>query len=131
MSQTIHVAVATIVNEQQQVLLALRQAHQHQGNLWEFPGGKVEDDEHIFDALTREIKEEIAIDITAAEPLLKVQHDYGDRKVLLDVWHVKAFAGEPIGQEGQQIRWCAISELKESELPQANVPIITALQALL
>ena len=38
----IHVAVAVIVNEQKQVLIALRQAHQHQGDLWEFPGGKVE-----------------------------------------------------------------------------------------
>lgn len=131
MNKTIHVAVATIVNDQQQVLLALRQAHQHQGNLWEFPGGKVEDNEWVYDALTREIKEEIDIDITDAQPLLIINHDYGDRKVLLDVWHVKGFNGKPTGREGQQIRWCAISELNESELPQANVPIIEALHALL
>ncbi|MDT8370636.1 MAG: 8-oxo-dGTP diphosphatase MutT [Gammaproteobacteria bacterium] len=131
MSQTIHVAVATIVNQQQQVLLALRQAHQHQANLWEFPGGKVEDDELVYDALVREIKEEIDINITDAQPLLIINHDYGDRKVLLDVWHVTAFDGEPTGQEGQQIRWCAISELNEKKLPQANVPIIEALHALL
>ncbi len=131
MNKTIHVAVATIVNEQQQVLLALRQAHQHQANLWEFPGGKVEDNEPVYDALTREIKEEIDIDITDAQPLLIINHDYGDRKVLLDVWHVTGFNGEPTGREGQQIRWCAISELNVSELPPANMPIVSALHALL
>jgi len=130
MNKTIHVAVAAIVNSQQQVLLALRQAHQHQANLWEFPGGKVEANEHVFDALRREIKEEVDLDITAAAPLLEVSHDYGDRVVMLDVWHVHDFAGEPKGQEGQQIRWCAISQLDVNEFPSANAAIVSALQAL-
>lgn len=131
MSQLIHVAVAAIVNQQKQVLLALRQFHQHQGNLWEFPGGKVERDEHVYQALIREIKEEINIHINDAQPLIKVEHDYGDRNVLLDVWHVNAFDGDPVGHEGQQIRWCDIRHLDENDFPEANVPIIAALQSLL
>lgn len=131
MTKVIHVAVATIVNAENKVLLALRQAHQHQGNLWEFPGGKVEANETAYQALKREIWEELAITIIAATPLLTVAHDYDDRSVLLDVWHVDKFDGTPHGQEGQRLQWCAIADLVDVELPSANVPIISALQALL
>lgn len=131
MTKVIHVAVATIVNEENQVLLALRQAHQHQGNLWEFPGGKVEAKETVYDALKREVLEEVAITIISAEPLLTIVHDYDDRSVLLDVWHVNKFDGTPHGEEGQILRWSAISDLTDSQFPMANMPIISALQALL
>lgn len=131
MKKVIHVAVATIVNADNEVLLALRQAHQHLGNLWEFPGGKVEADETTYDALKREVMEELAITVIAAKPLLTVAHDYDDRSVLLDVWHVEQFDGTPRGQEGQKLQWCAISNLVDIEFPSANVPIISALQTLL
>lgn len=131
MKKVIHVAVATIVNADNEVLLALRQAHQHLGNLWEFPGGKVEAGETVYAALKREIWEELAITVIAAKPLLTVSHDYDDRSVLLDVWHVEQFDGTPYGQEGQRLQWCAISNLVDIEFPSANVPIISALQALL
>jgi 8-oxo-dGTP diphosphatase len=131
MKKVIHVAVATIVNADNEVLLALRQAHQHLGNLWEFPGGKVEADETVYAALKREIWEELAITVIAAKPLLTVSHDYEDRSVLLDVWHVDKFDGTPHGQEGQRLQWCAISNLVDIDFPSANVPIISALQALI
>jgi 8-oxo-dGTP diphosphatase len=131
MKKVIHVAVATIINADNEVLLALRQAHQHLGNLWEFPGGKVEANETVYAALKREIWEELAITVIAAKPLLTVSHDYDDRSVLLDVWHVDKFDGTPHGQEGQRLQWCAISNLVDIEFPSANVPIISALQALL
>lgn len=131
MNKPIHVVVATIVNAENEVLLALRQAHQHLANLWEFPGGKVEADETAYDALRREIWEELAITVIAAKPLLTVAHDYDDRSVLLDVWHVDKFDGTPHGQEGQRLQWCAISDLDGINFPSANRPIISALQALL
>jgi len=131
MTKIIHVAVATIVDTENKVLLAFRQAHQHQGDLWEFPGGKVEANETTFDALKREILEEVALEIISARPLLTVTHDYGDKAVLLDVWHVEKFDGTPVGKEGQKLRWCGISDLVESEFPAANAPIISALHALL
>ncbi len=129
MSSPVHVAVAVIVNTKQEVLLALRHVHQHQGGLWEFPGGKVDADETVYDALLREINEELGIIITSAQPLLKVTHEYNDKSVLLDVWQVDKFEGSPKGQEGQKLRWGLISALNAVDFPAANMPIITALQS--
>lgn len=127
--QSVHVAVAVIVNDKKEVLLALRSIEQHQGGLWEFPGGKVEMGESVYEALIREICEELNVTITAAEPLTTVSHDYDDKSVLLDVWNVNDFQGTPKGQEGQKIRWCAIDDLRSEELPAANEPIISAIHA--
>ena len=124
----VHVAVAVIINDQQQVLLALRQSHQHQGGLWEFPGGKVEDNETVYDALCREIYEELALTIQSAEPLLKTVYQYSDKAVLLDVWLVGDFIGEAQGQEGQRLQWIAITNLNADDFPAANVPIINVLK---
>ena len=125
----IHVAVAVIVNEQKQVLIALRQAHQHQGDLWEFPGGKVELGETTELALIREVKEELGLEIIKARPLIEIRHDYQDKSVLLDVWSTCAFEGEAKGLEGQTIRWCPIERLTEFYFPAANQTIIKAIQA--
>jgi len=127
-SKPIHVAVAVIINEQQQVLITLRQSHQHQGDLWEFPGGKVEADETIYEALVREIDEEIGLKITSATPFIIIDHDYGDKLVVLNVWLVDSSQGIEKGQEGQSLRWCAINDLVDDDFPAANVDIIKALK---
>ena len=129
MAKSVHVAVAVIINAQQQVLIALRQTHQHQGDLWEFPGGKVEADESVYAALLREINEEVGLVITSAHELLIVSHDDGDKTVLLDVWRVDDFSGQAQGREGQHLRWCPISALKQDEFPAANVAIIDAIKS--
>ncbi|PHS26380.1 MAG: 8-oxo-dGTP diphosphatase MutT [Methylophaga sp.] len=129
MTSTVHVAVAIIVNTHNEVLLALRQAHQHQGGFWEFPGGKVEANESVYDALVREIEEEIGIIISSAQDFLALSHDYEDKSVLLDIWRVTEYSGKPQGQEGQQLRWCAINDLAEDEFPAANVAIIRKLKS--
>ena len=129
MIETVHVAVAVIVNSKKKVLLALRQAHQHQGNLWEFPGGKVESDESVYQALVREIEEEIGLTISSAQDFITLSHDYDEQSVLLDVWWVNEYFGEPIGREGQQLRWCAIDDLVNTDFPAANIAIIEALKS--
>lgn len=113
---------------QQQVLLGLRQTYQHQGDLWEFPGGKIELNETTYDTLLREIEEEVGLQITVAEPLIKVSHDYSDKSVILDVWLVKGYSGVPVGLEGQRLRWCDIADLEDNDFPAANVAIIQALK---
>ena len=126
-----HVAVGVITDGDGRVLIARRPAHIHQGGLWEFPGGKVEHGESLPGALSRELDEELGIVASAMEPLLEVHHDYSDKSVLLDVWQVTSFSGEPRGLEGQPLRWVTGSELAEFEFPAANQPIVEAVRALL
>jgi 8-oxo-dGTP diphosphatase len=124
----IHVAAAVIVNDQGDVLIAKRPPEKHQGGLWEFPGGKVEADEDVVAALHRELFEELGIDVEQARPLIRVRHRYPDKSVLLDVWRVEQYSGEPHGREGQPVEWCAPEALSEREFPAANLPIIAAAQ---
>jgi len=124
----IHVAVAIIKNPRQEVLVALRRPDSHQGGLWEFPGGKVEEGETVFTALQREIQEELDLNISAAFPLIKISHDYGDKRVLLDVWQVTKFGGKAIGREGQQIQWLTAVDLQVQDFPAANRRIIDLLK---
>lgn len=126
-SRVVHVAVGVIVGKDGAILIAKRPDKTHQGGLWEFPGGKVEGGEILFDALKRELQEELAIEVVATEPLIKIRHDYGDKSVLLDVHKVIEFFGQPQGNEGQPIKWVAPESLHEYEFPAANRPIITAI----
>ncbi|RTE86310.1 8-oxo-dGTP diphosphatase MutT [Lysobacter sp. N42] len=123
----VHVAVAVIVNNEQEVLLSFRAANQHQGNLWEFPGGKVEVGETVQQALTRELLEELAVEVRSAEPLIEISHDYGDKTVLLDVWWSEDFSGEPHANEGQPWKWVPLHTLSDYEFPAANAPILEAI----
>lgn len=125
----IHVAVGAIFREGK-VLIARRPDHVHQGGLLEFPGGKVEAGETVQQALVREIREETGLLVKAGslEPVIEVRHDYGDKRVLLDVWETSLVDGKPEGREGQEIRWVDVHELKDAEFPAANRPIIKALR---
>lgn len=122
----IHVAAAVIRGKDGQILIAKRCDDKHQGGLWEFPGGKVEAGETAQAALARELEEELGILVTTARPLIQVRHDYPDKHVLLDVWDVSAFTGEPHGAEGQPLAWVSARQLSEYEFPAANRPIVAA-----
>lgn len=123
----VHVVAAVIRDSEGNILIAKRHDHVHQGGLWEFPGGKVDGEERARDALARELSEELAIDVTRAEPFLEIRHDYPDKSVFLDIWLVDQFRGKAVGNEGQEIRWVAVAELRDYDFPEANVPIIDEL----
>ncbi|WP_273208048.1 Nudix family hydrolase [Marinobacter subterrani] len=125
----IHVAVAVIIRDGR-VLIARRPDHVHQGGLLEFPGGKVEPGETVQAALVREIAEETGLSVPEAslEPVIGIRHDYGDKRVFLDVWESRAATGEPEGLEGQPVEWLSADHLRDEEFPAANRPIIRALR---
>lgn len=127
-SGRLHVAVGVLFNNSGELLIAKRLPHAHQGGRWEFPGGKVEAGESVFEALRRELCEELGLEISAAEPLLQIAHDYDDKSVLLDVWRVLSFSGEAAGVEGQALRWVSIESLAAFRFPAANLEIIEFLQ---
>lgn len=127
MTKLIHVAVGVIVGADGKILIAKRPQTAHQGGLWEFPGGKVDLGESVHQALVRELQEELAISAIASEPLIQIRHHYPDKSVLLDVYKVTRFDGQPSGAEGQPICWVAPDELNNFEFPAANKPIIKAI----
>jgi len=115
-----HVAVGIIRNSAGKILIAQRPKNKYKGGLWEFPGGKVEAQENVFQALQRELKEELNIDVVAAEQWLQFQYDYSDRIVLLDTWKITEFFGVPQGAEGQLIRWVFSKDLPQFQFPEGN-----------
>ena len=123
----IQVAVAVIINEDDQIFISRRSAEQHQGNKWEFPGGKVKQNEDVEDALRREIKEELGIDIQSQTHLLDITHEYESKTVKLEVFEIREWLGEPSGLEGQPTRWIKRDELNDVEFPKANKAIVELL----
>lgn len=122
----LHVAVGVIKDKEGNILISFRHRSSHQGDLWEFPGGKVELNESVEQALKRELKEELDISLQVLTPLIKVNHQYTDLKVRLDVWTVSLFSGKPRGCEGQEIKWVSPEQLINYSFPKANYPIIAA-----
>lgn len=125
----VHVAVGVIIRDGR-VLIARRPEHAHQGGLLEFPGGKVEPGETVQQALVREIAEETGLNLieSALQPVIGIRHNYGDKRVFLDVWSTDAASGEAHGREGQPIQWLLPQELRDADFPAANRSIIRALQ---
>lgn len=124
--QRIHVVAAVIRGGDGRILIARRADSQHQGGLWEFPGGKVEAGESVEAALARELREELGIEVSGSRPLIKISHDYPDKQILLDVREVDAFSGEPHGAEGQPLEWVAPRDLHQYQFPAANKPTVAA-----
>jgi len=124
----IHVAAGAIADADGRILIARRPDGVHQGGLWEFPGGKLMPGETPRQALDRELAEELDIRVTAARPLICIRHDYGDRRVLLDVHRVTAYEGVPEGREGQPLDWVLPQDMQPDLFPAADRPIITALR---
>ncbi|MCG8377898.1 MAG: Nudix family hydrolase [Proteobacteria bacterium] len=121
----IHVAVGVIFDSSgNKVLIAKRSCSQHLGGLWEFPGGKVEENESVKDALKRELHEELNINVEPARRIKQIYHDYPDKKVLLDVWEVRKWNGDVNGHEQQDIIWSPVDKLETYEFPDANKHII-------
>jgi 8-oxo-dGTP diphosphatase len=124
----IHVVAAAVIDATGRVLIAQRPAGKHLAGGWEFPGGKLEPGEERLAGLARELREELGITIAAPRPLIRVRHTYSSREVLLDIWVVKRYRGEPEGLDGQALRWCTQEELGTADLLPADKPIVAALR---
>lgn len=115
------VAVALITDEYHRLLVTQRPFHVPHGGCWEFPGGKLETTELAEEALIREVKEEVGLDIHQFISLGEINYQYPDKFVQLIIFHVTQFTGKPSCLEGQlDIKWVRKEELRPEDFPEAN-----------
>jgi mutator protein MutT len=126
--RAVEVAVAVVIDARGRVLIADRPPGKHLGDAWEFPGGKIEPGETPREGLARELAEEIGITIEHPRPLMRLRHAYPAGEVLLNVWLVRRYRGEPRGLDGQRLRWCDREALTSAPLLPADRPILAALR---
>lgn len=123
-----HAAVAVLLQADGQVLMGQRPEGKAWAGWWEFPGGKVEEGEMPYEALVRELHEELGIQVISAYPWLTRQFDYPEKTVKLHFFMVRAWQGEPYGKEGQHLLWQHPHAVSVTPVLPANAPIIKALQ---
>lgn len=115
------VAAGILIDSEGRYLLGQRPEGKPYAGYWEVPGGKVEQGESIFQALQRELREELGIDIHTSEELTVLEHDYPHAYVRLYVSIIREWSGTPKGCEGQALSW----ELITSESPSVE-PLLPA-----
>ncbi|MCH1533355.1 MAG: (deoxy)nucleoside triphosphate pyrophosphohydrolase [Schleiferiaceae bacterium] len=99
--------VAAMVQVEDLVLVVQRkeEANAHNSLKWEFPGGKVEQGELPEDAVIREVKEELQLDISPVEVIGRVVYEYPDIKIDLTLFHCALLDGLPVMNEHNDLRW--------------------------
>jgi len=120
------IVVAAVIEANHRFLVTRRQPGVHLAGLWEFPGGKIDPDEPHADALRRELKEELDVDVAVGEPLYTTVHAYDDRTVELHFYRC-ALKGEPRPLMGQEMRWVPRDELGQLGFPPADTELIEML----
>jgi mutator protein MutT len=113
--------------DRQKILIARRLPEGELAGYWEFPGGKIEGNETVLDCIKRELQEELAIDVEVGDHLITVDFEYETLRVSLIVHHCFHVFGEPQAIASSEIRWVAIDELNNYQLPAANYEIVRAL----
>jgi 8-oxo-dGTP diphosphatase len=111
------VAAGILLDSENRYLLGQRPEGKPYAGYWEVPGGKVEKGETIFQALQRELQEELGIDIQSSEELTVLEHDYPHAYVRLYVSIIRNWKGAPIVREGQALSWESISAQAPSVSP--------------
>ena len=122
------VACGVVMGQDGRVLVTQRPLGKIAAGKWEFPGGKIEAGESPLEALRRELCEELGLETLRARPLIRLIHDYCDRRVSLDVWCVDEWSGTVQGHDHQAWTWARPEQLRHLDLLAADAPIVTALQ---
>ena len=123
-----NVAAGILCDSAGRVLIAERIGGGVFDGLWEFPGGKIAADETSIQALSRELAEELGIEVTSCASFMNLRHEYDDRTVTIEFFVVSEWNSDPVGREGQALRWVPRESLDAEELLPADVPVVEALQ---
>jgi 8-oxo-dGTP diphosphatase len=125
--RSIHVLAAVITDARGRILLARRTEGRDLAGCWEFPGGKREPGETPEATLTRELQEELGIDVEVGEHVISVPQQYPDKRLRLDVRRLASWKGTPRGHEGQALAWVTPDKLTRYAMPPADRPVVAAL----
>jgi 8-oxo-dGTP diphosphatase len=118
--------VAAIIEDAGRFLLTRRQSGVHLAGLWEFPGGKIDPGETPADALKRELREELDVEVELGDAMFHTRHAYPDRVVELTFYRC-SLRGKPRPLLGQEMRWVLRSELTSLGFPPADTELIALL----
>ncbi|MCH7536507.1 MAG: 8-oxo-dGTP diphosphatase MutT [Proteobacteria bacterium] len=122
------VAAGVLCDPAGRVLIAERLDDGPFRGLWEFPGGKIAAGETSVEALARELAEELGIEVITCSSFMNLRHEYDDRVVSIEFFIVSEWNSDPVGREGQELRWVPAHALDARELLPADIPVIEALQ---
>ena len=127
------VCAVALIDADGRVLLAKRPEGKTLAGLWEFPGGKVAEGERPEDALIRELKEELGINVehSCLAPLTFASHAYETFHLLMPLYVCRRWKGIPQALEGQELKWVRAKDLRSMPMPPADLPLIPHLEDLL
>lgn len=125
------VVAAAVMNAGQQILIARRGEHETYAGQWEFPGGKIETGETPVNALVRELKEELGLDVDPASmvSLGKITHAYTPYDVQLEVFIVQWSGQVIVLADHSEMAWVSVSDLQSHNLAPADQPFIEKIRA--
>ncbi len=126
--RSIHVVAAVITDARGRILLNRRTGDSDMAGLWEFPGGKREPGETSEQALVRELREELGIEAEVGDWVMEVPQLYPDKRLRLEVRHVRQWKGSARGREGQAITWVTPDKLSRYSMPPADLPVVATLR---
>ena len=124
------ISIGALVDPEGRILLTRRPNNKKMAKLWEFPGGKIENNELPDEALIRELKEELAIETwkSCLAPVTFVVHKYKDFHAILFLFICRRWDGIPNSLEGQEMAWVRRTELKQYQMPEANSFLVAILR---
>jgi mutator protein MutT len=122
----VQVAIGIVVRDGQTLICQRHKANTF-GDLWEFPGGKLEPGESPTDCLHRELREELSIAVSVLRPLTPIDHAYPTVHVTLHPFLCQHVSGEPRPNAAQQLRWVPLHDLNDYPFPAGNAPLLTEL----
>ena len=127
------VVACALVDQDNRVLIAQRPPGKKLEGLWEFPGGKLDPGERPEDALIRELREELSIEVKAPclAPLTFASHAYEDFHLLMPLYICRRWEGFVHPREGQAVKWVRPREMRDWPMPPADEPLIPHLIDLL
>lgn len=128
--KTVLVVAAALVDSDGRVLIAQRPDGKQLAGQWEFPGGKVEAGETPETALIRELEEELGITVKQAclAPFVFASHTYESFHLLMPLYLIRRWEGEPEAREHKALKWVRPNDMRNYEMPPADLPLVAWLQ---